>query len=100
MFAQGILRAFREAESLEATLQSNLAECVHVDPNQLQRGENFVALRKYAYAIYCKYNGCKNGNLQMNICYIFLNFAKTIDHGYTLEPPQEGGPNEHPRSIF
>ena len=30
----------------------------------------------------------------------FLIFAQIIDLGYTLEPPQQGGPNEYPRSMF
>ena len=31
---------------------------------------------------------------------IFLIFAQNIDCGYTLEPPQRGGSNEYPQSIF
>ena len=31
---------------------------------------------------------------------IFLIFAQNIDRGYTLEPPQRGGSNEYPRSMF
>ena len=31
---------------------------------------------------------------------IFLNFAQNIDCGYTLEPPQRGGSNEYPQSMF
>ena len=33
-------------------------------------------------------------------CDIFLIFAQNIDRGYTLEPPQWGGPNEYPQSMF
>ena len=31
---------------------------------------------------------------------IFLIFAQNIDCGYTLEPPQRGGSNEYPQSMF
>ena len=31
---------------------------------------------------------------------IFLIFAQNIDCGYTLEPPQRGGSNEYPQSLF
>ena len=42
------------------------------------------------------FHGCKNGNFQMKHCDIFLIFAKNIDRGYTLEPPQLGGSIESP----
>ena len=35
-----------------------------------------------------------------NFFYIFLIFAQNIDCGYTLEPPQRGGSNEYPQSMF
>ena len=31
---------------------------------------------------------------------IFIIFAQNIDCGYTLEPPQRGGFNEYPQSMF
>ena len=31
---------------------------------------------------------------------IFLFLLKNIDCGYSLEPPQRGGSNEHPQSMF
>ena len=31
---------------------------------------------------------------------IFLTFAQNIDCEYTLEPPQRGGSNEYPQSMF
>ena len=31
---------------------------------------------------------------------IFLIFAHNIDCGFTLEPPQRGGSNEYPQSMF
>ena len=34
------------------------------------------------------FQGCKNGNMQMKKCDIFLIFAQNIDRGYTLELPQ------------
>ena len=46
------------------------------------------------------FHGCKNEKFQMKNSDIFLIFAQNIDHGYTLEPPQGGGSNEYPRSMF
>ena len=46
------------------------------------------------------FKGCKNGNFQMKNCDIFLIFAQNIDFWYTLEPPQRGGSNEYPQSLF
>ena len=31
---------------------------------------------------------------------IFLFLLKNIDYGYSLEPPQRGGSNEYPQSMF
>ena len=45
-------------------------------------------------------NLCKNDNFQMKIFDIFLIFAQNIDCVYTLEPPQRGGSNEYPQSMF
>ena len=46
------------------------------------------------------FHGCKNDNFQMKFFYIFLIFAQNKDCGYTLEPPQRGGSNEYPQSMF
>ena len=46
------------------------------------------------------FHSCKNDNFQMKIFDIFLIFAQNIDCGYTLEPPQRGGSNEYPQSMF
>ena len=46
------------------------------------------------------FHGCKNDNFQMKFFDIFLIFAQNIDCGYTLEPPQRGGSNEYPQSMF
>ena len=45
------------------------------------------------------FHGCKNLNFQMKKC-DFFSFAKNIDRGYTLEPPQWGGSNEFPQYMF
>ena len=34
------------------------------------------------------FHGCKNNNVQMKNCDIFLNFALNIDSEYKLESPQ------------
>ena len=46
------------------------------------------------------FHGYKNDYFQIKNCNIFLIFAQNIDRGYTLEPPQRGGSNEYPRSMF
>ena len=42
----------------------------------------------------------KKINFQMKKCDVFHIFAQNIDCGYTLEPPQWGGSNEYPQSMF
>ena len=42
----------------------------------------------------------KNENFQQNNFDIFLIFAQNIDCGHTLEPPQQGGSNKYPQSMF
>ena len=56
------------------------------------------------------FHGGKNVHFQMKILNIFLIFAQNIDVflifaqnidcGYMLEPPQRGGSNEYPQSMF
>ena len=41
------------------------------------------------------FHGCKNDNFQMKIFDIFLIFAQSIDHGYTLQLS-----NKYPQSVF
>ena len=42
---------------------------------------------------------CENGNFQMKKMLLFF-LAQNIYQGYTLEPPNWGGSNEYPRSMF
>ena len=46
------------------------------------------------------FHGCKNDNFRMKKVDIFLTIAQNISCGYTLEPPQWGGSNEYPQSMF
>ena len=46
------------------------------------------------------FHSLKIDNFQMKNCDSFLIFAQNIDCGYTLEPPQGGGSNEYPQSMF
>ena len=46
------------------------------------------------------FHGYKNVHFQMIFFILFLIFAQNIDCGYTLEPPQRGGSNEYPQSMF
>ena len=49
---------------------------------------------------HCKFYHRKYENIKMKNCDIFLIFAQNIDCGYSLEPPQRGGSNEYPQSMF
>ena len=46
------------------------------------------------------FHGCKNVHFQLKLFDYFHIFAQNIDCGYTLEPPQRGGSNEYPQSMF
>ena len=46
------------------------------------------------------FGALKFENFQLKIFDIFLIFAPNIDCGYTLEPPQRGGSNGYPQSMF
>ena len=58
------------------------------------------ALRKHAYSNILKILPPKNENFQMKNSDIFHISAQNIDYGYSLEPPQRGGSNEYPQSMF
>ena len=46
------------------------------------------------------FHSCNNVHFQMIFFKHFLIFTQNIDCGYTLEPPQRGGSNEYPQSMF
>ena len=50
--------------------------------------------------IYRKFYHQKNENFQMKNSEFFHISAQFIDRGYLLEPPERGGSNEYPQSIF
>ena len=50
--------------------------------------------------IYRKFHLKKSENFQIKSSDIFLISAQNIDCGYSLEPPQRGGSNEYPQSVF
>ena len=50
--------------------------------------------------IYRKNLTPKIENFQIKNANIFLISAQNIDCGYSLEPPQRGGSNEYPQSMF
>ena len=57
-------------------------------------------LRKHAYSNILKMLAPKNENFQIKNSDIFHISAQNIDCGYLLEPPQRGGSNEYPQSMF
>ena len=59
------------------------------------------SLRKHAYANLLKILQPNKDNFQIKNSDIFFYIpAKTIDCGYSLEPPLPGGSNEYPQSLF
>ena len=42
----------------------------------------------------------ENDDFWLKMFDIFLIFAQNIDCWYTLEPPQRGGSNKYPQSMF
>ena len=58
------------------------------------------ALRKHAYSNILKTLQPKKGNFPIKKSDIFHISAQNIDCGYSLEPPQRGGSNEYPQSMF
>ena len=56
------------------------------DPGGITCMQYFTAVKKIIF--------------KMKMFDIFLIFAQNIDCGYTLEPPQRGGSNEYPQSMF
>ena len=57
-------------------------------------------LRKHAYPNILKILPPKNENFKIKKSDTFHISAQNIDCGYSLEPPQRGGSNEYPQSIF
>ena len=52
---------------------------------------NFDHLKPHFYIVKLGFKGVYN---------IFLISAQNIDYEYSLEPPQRGGSNEYPQSMF
>ena len=59
-----------------------------------------MLLQKYAYSNIRKLLPPKNEHFQIKNSDIFHISCQTIDCGYSLEPPQRGGSNAYPQSMF
>ena len=57
-------------------------------------------LRKHAYSNILKILQPKTETFQIKTFDIFLISAQNIDCWYSIEPPQRGGSNEYPQSMF
>ena len=55
---------------------------------------------KTSYSNILKILQPKKENFQIKHSDIFQISAQNIDCGYSLEPPQRGGSNEYPQSVF
>ena len=61
---------------------------------------NVVHYENTPIQIYGKFHLRKTENFQIKNSDIFHISAQNIDCGYPLEPPQRGGYNEYPQSMF
>ena len=59
-----------------------------------------LSLRKHAYTNIVKILPSKKMKILIKILIFFHISAQNIDYGYSLEPPQRGGSNEYPQSMF
>ena len=59
-----------------------------------------ATLRKHAYSNIYKISSPKSEKIQIKNSDIFHISAQNIDCGYSLEPPQRGGSNVYPQSMF
>ena len=50
--------------------------------------------------IYRNISPPKTENFQIKILIFFIFLLKSIDCGYSLDPPPRGGSNEYPQSMF
>ena len=60
----------------------------------------YLSLRKHAYSNILNILQPNTENFQIKTFDIFLISAQNIDCLYSLEPPQRGGSNEYPQSMF
>ena len=71
--------------------------CVPVEKND----RSWESSLKHAYIILTPLNPTYIVKLGFTgVYFIFLISAKSIDCGYSLEPPRRGGSNEYPQSMF
>ena len=60
-----------------------------------------TSLRKHAYSNIRKFHLKKLKKKNKIKTLIFFHiYTQNIDFGYSLEPPQRGGSNEYPQSMF
>ena len=59
-----------------------------------------ITLQKHAYSNILKILPPKNENFQIKNSDVFHISAQNIDCGNPLEPPQRGGSNAYPQSMF
>ena len=72
----------------------------HMRTTKAQISLRIRKLRKHAYSNILKISPPKNGKFSDKNSVIFHVSAQDVDCMYSLEPPQRGGSNEYPQSIF
>ena len=74
--------------SLESNVHTQKLKTTDITKTYLY---NFDPLKPHFYIVKLGFTG---------VYIIFLISAQNIDCGYSLEPPQRGGSNEYPQSMF
>ena len=73
------------------------AKCIQADGEDSGQP---ASLRKHTVSNILKISSPKTKSFQINILIFFIFLLKSIDCGYSLEPPRRGGSNEYPQSLF
>ena len=90
-----IMKTFRSklVQCFVNTVEGSRKSMLHSEKRRITKTclYNFDPLKPHFYIVKLGFTG-------VNI--IFLILLKSIDCGYSLEPPRRGGSNEYPHSMF
>ena len=73
---------------------------INEDTQKMPPSRRTAQLRKHACSNILKISPPKNENFEIKKPDIFHISAQNVGCGYLLEPPQRGGSNEYPQSMF
>ena len=88
--SKGDWKGSKNCKKIKQSINENFTEMLHflITKTYLY---NFDPLKPHFYIEKLGFTG---------VYIIFLISAQNIDCGYSLEPPQRGGSNEYPQSVF